>query len=57
MFPLLVYLLEKCELVTKSGDSQSSVSLHDELKSFLQRLQQDKTNLFGEDKETNDLVS
>ena len=57
MFPLLVHLLEKCELATKSGDGQSSASLNEELKTFLQRLQRGNSKLFGEDKETNDLVS
>ena len=57
MYPLLVLLLEKCEIATKSADSQPSANLNEELKAFLQRLQREKPSLFSEDKETNELVT
>jgi hypothetical protein len=52
----LAILLEKCELATKSGESQPSVSLNDEVRIFLQRLEHEKVALEGKDKETNELV-
>jgi hypothetical protein len=57
LFPLLVLLLEKCEIATKSADSQPSANLNEELKVFLQRMQREKPTLFSGDKETNELVN
>ena len=56
LYPMLVLLLEKCEMATKSAETQTSSSLNDELKHFLQRLHREKSCLVGTDKETNELV-
>ena len=54
---MLVLLLEKCEMATKSAETQPSGGINDELKHFLQRLHREKPCLVGTDSETNELVT